>query len=210
MLEKVFLWWQSRKTKRKMNRVFSRGQDPYHYGSNPYETARLEAMKKALGTRVYRHALEIGCAEGAFTKVLAEHVEGLTALDISEVALERARLLLKGRKKTAFIVTDIRVWSPSEGLRYDIIVLGDVLYYLDKPMVREEFEKTFKRIGGWLEEGGRIVLAHGFAGDKEKTHRRGFRERFEKLGFKMVSEEVVPDPDGGPVSCLLSVLQDPG
>ena len=67
MLESLRLWWHRRKVRRKMDRVFSRREDPFGYRSLPYETARLAAMEKALGGRRARRALEAGCAEGDFT-----------------------------------------------------------------------------------------------------------------------------------------------
>lgn len=190
-----------------MNRVFSRGEDPYRYRSSPYELARLEAMSGALGARSWREALEVGCAEGAFTERLASRTGRLTAIDISSVALSRARgRLAPGRVE--FVETDIRDWSAPEGVRYDLIVLGDVLYYLDKPMVAEAFEETFRRVEGWLAPGGRLVLAHGFAGPIELAHRRGFRERFEVLGLRLSDERIVAGGEAsGGVSCLLSVLE---
>jgi chemotaxis methyl-accepting protein methylase len=97
-------------------------------------------------------------------------------------------------------------WRPGPGAAYDAIVLGDVLYYLDRPGVGPEFEALFPRIASWLKPGGRLLLAHGFSSDKERAHRRSFRERFERAGLRLVSE-AVPDADRGGVRCLLSALE---
>ena len=71
MLEALRLWWHRRKTRRKMDRVFSRGRDPYHYKDSPYELGRLAGMREALGEGRLRRVLEVGSAEGAFTEYLA-------------------------------------------------------------------------------------------------------------------------------------------
>lgn len=189
-----------------MQRVFSRGEDPYGYLSRPYERSRLVAMEEALGDRRYQRALEVGCAEGAFTERLAPRAGLVTALDISPTALERARGRLKGRSGVEFAEADLRAWSPSTDEGYDLIILGDLLYYLDKPLVRSAFEGTFKRLASWLRPGGRLILAHAFAGSQELLHRQGFRERFERQGLKLVSEKVV-GPAEAVVQCLLSVLE---
>ncbi len=202
MLEALLVWWHRRKTRRKMDRVFSRGEDPFRYRGSPYELERLGAMERAVSDRRWARALEVGCAEGDFTERLARHAAAVTAVDISSVALERARRRLPG---VAFVEADLRDWSSPEA--YDLIVLGDVLYYLDKPMVREAFEDVFPRVAGRLAPAGRLVLAHGFAGPQERAHRQGFRERFERLGLRLVSEGAVGKD--GPVSCLLSVLERP-
>lgn len=203
LIDSLLLWWHRGKTKSKMDRVFSRGEDPYGYRRSQYELSRLAAMEKAAAGRRYARALEVGCAEGLLTEKLAALADAITAIDISPVALQRARRRLNG-KAAEFIEADIREWEPSGG--YDLIVLGDVLYYLDKPLVRAAFEQVFPRIASWLNPGGRLVLAHGFAGEQEKANRRGFRERFEALGLKLIHEEVIAESQG-PVRCLLSVLE---
>ncbi len=207
IFDPILLWWHRGKVRGKMDRVFSRGRDPYGYdGRSAYETQRLDAMAQAVGFHRFADALEVGCAEGAFTERLAACADRLTAVDISTVALSRAKERLKGKAGVDFVEADVREWSPPAGRRYGLIVLGDVLYYIDKPMVRDIFEKTFPRISSWLEPGGRLMLAHAFVGPKELAHRTGFRERFETQGLKLVSEAPV-GAEAGPVRCLISVLE---
>lgn len=206
LIDKALLWWHRGKTRAKMQRVFSRRADPFHYDSgSPYEAERLAAMEAALDGGPYDEALEVGCAEGAFTERLAKAAKRLTALDISQVALSRARKRLASAKSVSFIEADIRDWAPTDGACYGLIVLGDVLYYLDKPLVRVAFEETFPRVASWLKPGGRLMLAHGFAGPQELVHRTGFRERFERQGLKLVCEKTV-GPETATVRCLISVL----
>jgi len=163
-----------------MDRVFSRGRDPYRYAESEYERARLAAMEEALrgarpakdGGTPYRRALEIGAAEGAFTRRLAGLAGRVTGLDVSGVALRRAADALSGKgerqpfeddgpladalsgkgerqpfeddgpladavegsEKVRLVQADVRGWEPA-GESYDAIVCGDVLYYMDKPLV---------------------------------------------------------------------------
>ena len=194
--------WQAYKTRRKMNRQFGKREDPFSYATTPYEAARLEAMDKALGTGALGTVLEVGCAEGHFTEKLAKRAKRVIALDISTVALERARK----RASAAFIEADLMTWEPGVFAPFDAIVLGDVLYYLDRPGVTEEFTALFARVASWLRPGGRLLLAHGYAGDKEFVHRRFFRERFETAGLQLI-EEASLDASRGGVRCLLSVLR---
>lgn len=211
LLDRLAVWWHGMKTRRKMDRVFSRREDPYGYRTGAYERGRLEAMGRCAGGGPLGRVLEVGCAEGAFTRVLAGRADSVTALDISGVALERARRDLESAGgKVRFVETDVRSWAPAPGETFDLIVLGDVLYYLDKPLARTEFERTFVRLKSWLSAGGRLLLAHGFAGEKEREHRRGFRERFERLGLRLLDEKAVGDPaQSGGVQCLLSLLDSP-
>lgn len=194
--------WQAYKTRRKMNRQFGKREDPFSYATTPYESERLSAMDKALGTGPLGTVLEVGCAEGHFTQKLAGRAGRVVALDISAVALERA----KKRAPAAFIEADLLTWDPGMFAPFDAIVLGDVLYYLDRPGVAEEFSALFARVASWLKPGGRLLLAHGYAGNAEFVHRRHFRERFEAAGLKLESESS-PEASRGGVRCLLSVLR---
>lgn len=194
--------WQAYKTRRKMNRQFGKREDPFSYSGNAYEGARLAAMDAALGSARLGTVLEVGCAEGHFTERLARRAARVVALDISAVALERARR----RASAAFIEADLMTWDPGVFAPFDAIVLGDVLYYLDRPGVADEFAALFPRVASWLRPGGRLLLAHGYAGEKEFIHRRYFRERFEAAGLRLVSE-TTPDADRGGVRCLLSTLE---
>lgn len=195
--------WQAFKTRRKMNRQFGRREDPFSYATTPYETARLAAMAAALGEGPLGSTLEVGCAEGHFTEALARRASRVLALDISAVALSRARRRAPG---AVFVEADLLSWEPGAEAPFDAIVLGDVLYYLDRAGVAAEFAALFPRIASWLKPGGRLLLAHGFAGDAELAHRRSFRERFEAAGLRLVSESTLGAERGG-VRCLLSALE---
>lgn len=203
--ERLLLLWHRLQTRRKMNRVFGRGEDPFSYRTSSYERARLDAMEAAAVSGAATRVLEVGCAEGDFTERLLKIGAEVTAVDISPVAIARARRRLGGR--ALFVEADIRQWSPPGGRSYDLIVLADVLYYLDKPLVRARFEEFFAAVCAWLAPGGRLLLAHAFATEAELAHRRGFRERFEKLGLRLDSESVAGESLAGPVACLVSLLR---
>ncbi|MCR4294751.1 MAG: class I SAM-dependent methyltransferase [Elusimicrobia bacterium] len=194
--------WQAFKTRRKLNRQFGKREDPFSYATDPYERARLEALDAALGAGRLGRVLELACAEGHFTERLARRASSVTALDISAVAIERAR---RRASAAAFVEGDLLVWGPAEA-GFDAIVVAEVLYYLDRPGVKAEFEALFPRIAGWLKPGGRLVMSHAFAGDAELAHRRSFRGRFERAGLRLVAESIPPADRGG-VRCLLSTLE---
>lgn len=197
----VRISWQALKTRRKMNRQFAKHDDPFAYATTPYEVARLDAMEAALADRRWESVLEAGCAEGHFTQRLIRRASRVTALDISAVALARAR---KRVPAASLLEADLLSWNP--GAPFDAVVFGDVLYYLDRPSVSSEFAALFPRAASWLKSGGRLMLAHGFAGDEQLAHRRSFRERFEAAGLTLKSEASLDFSRGG-VRCLLSVLE---
>lgn len=201
LLSALRLGWQAFKTRRKMNRQFGKRRDPFGYDAAPYEAARLEAMDAALADCRGR-VLEAGCAEGHLTARLTSRGAAVTALDISRVALERAR---EKAPSASFVEADLLAWEPGAAAPFDAAIFGDVLYYLDRPGVAAEFAAFFPRAASWLAPGGRLLLAHGFAGERELAHRRSFRERFEAAGLRLLDERVLPQDRGG-VRCLLSLL----
>lgn len=209
MLGRLRLLWHRRAVRRKMDRVFGRGRDPYGYQSAPYELGRLSAMEEALRSRLpdggrFRRALEVGSAEGAFTRRLVPLAESVTAVELSPVALARAREAAGGAVE--WVEADVRDWSPPAGVRYDAVVLADVLYYLDKPLVRREFEAFFPRAAAWLSEGGALLLAHAVTSPEELALRRGYRERFEAAGLRLLSEREVGSGGAESLRCLVSLL----
>ncbi|MEE8425073.1 MAG: SAM-dependent methyltransferase [Elusimicrobiota bacterium] len=205
MLTRLRLAWHRYQARRKMNRVFSRRADPFKYSETPYEQERLEAMAGAVAGRRWKNVLEIGAAEGHFTGRLSEIAEKVVAVELSPVAARRLREFLGGRSWVEVVESDLRDFEPSG--KFDLIVLGDVLYYMDKPLVRDEFEAVFPRLSSWLAPGGRMLLAHGFCNEPERKIRTSYRERFEKAGLTLESESVVGKSEkDGDVRCLLSLL----
>ena len=198
--------WQAYKSRRKMNRQYGRRPDPFNYGAHSYERARFDAAEAALGERRWRKVLEAGCGEGYFTERLARHCDDVAAVDISAVALARARERVPAAR---YIEADLMTWRPPQDERYDLIVLADVLTYLDRPVVEAEFAALFERVVSWLAEGGRLLMVDGFANDQDFSRRRSYRERFVKAGLTATSDFVLPGAARNQTRCLLSVLDKP-
>lgn len=194
--------WQAFKTRRKLNRQFRKREDPFSYSTNDYELRRLAALDEAVGPAPGR-VLEAACAEGHLTEKLARRAKTLVALDISAVAIERAR---RRAPSARFVEADLMTWEPGDQAPFDAIVVSEVLYYLDRSGVAASFNALFPRVAGWLKPGGRLVMSHAFAGDAELAHRRSFRERFERAGLRLVSESI-PEWNRDGVRCLLSTLE---
>lgn len=187
---KIVAWIHDKLTKRKMERVFSRREDPFKYHSSVYERDRFEKLTLALGDRHFEKILEVGCGEGIFTKSLALNAKEVLAVDISTVALDRAKKNLAGNSTPIrFIRGNIRdLIKKFESESFDLVVLSEVLYYLgEKKSKGVFFEAPFlglleqtKRI---LVKNGLILLAHGFGNDREREIREGYTTRLEDIGF---------------------------
>ncbi len=109
---------------------FAGARDPWSFETDPVaghhrfnrELALLEAVR---GGRRFTRALEVGCAEGMFTQRLAPLCGELLAVDISPVALARARARGAWGSHVRFANWDLRA-DPVPG-RFELVVVEGVL-----------------------------------------------------------------------------------
>jgi hypothetical protein len=121
--------------------LYSRDPDPWDFETSPYEAAKYAATVAALAGHRFQRGLEIGCSIGVLTAQLVQHVDELVAIDVSEAALERARV----RNPTVrFQRCEIPEQFPDGA--FDLTIASEVLYYLDAPAL----EATLDRIRGTL------------------------------------------------------------
>lgn len=132
-------------------------EDPWSYESEPAERQRYAlALEMLDGTAPQDRprGLEIGCGEGLFTAELAGRCESLLAVDLSAVALERARLRLEDASNVRFERVDISA-RPALGA-FDLIVCMDVLDDLHRPLA---FRRSLDEVIGSLAPGGRLLTS---------------------------------------------------
>ncbi len=134
--------------------VFAAADDPWVYAS-PYEQRKYEQTLALLPEGRIGRALEIGCATGFFTNLLAPRVEQLVATDIAQLALERAALRCAAHDNITFRRLDL-VEDTLPG-PFDLIVCSEVLYYLQD---RETLARTAARLAAALAPGGYLLMAH--------------------------------------------------
>jgi trans-aconitate methyltransferase len=128
--------------------------DPWDFARSDYERSRYEAIIAALGTRRYERAFEPGCSVGELTWRLAELCGHLDAMDISSIAVERARFRCNKSPNVTFHVGDLLHQIP--GGDFDLVVLSEIGYYFEKSALRELGNMVIKRI----RPGGTLFAAH--------------------------------------------------
>ena len=199
-------------TRHKAWRIFRKRQDPFKYEGSVYEGERFNAMAKLLSTRRFGRALEIGCAEGLFTQRLFPLCAELVSVDLSPQALERAQARLGG-KPVKWVCANARTYEP-EG-RFDLIVLGDFLYYLGDPRKGPAFSRA---LDGFLADqtaklnaGGCVLLANGFGTETDEKRNQDYIKRFEVLGLRRAGSEITGTGahDKGGMRCHVDLLQKP-
>lgn len=135
--------------------MFAGARDPWGFETSAYEQAKYAHTLAALGGRRYRHGLEIGCAIGVLTEKLGRCCDRLTALDVSESALERARDRCRALSHIDFAQMAFPHQAP-EAQRFDLIVLSEVAYYWDDADLRLAGE----RLAALLAPQGDLLLVH--------------------------------------------------
>jgi 2-polyprenyl-3-methyl-5-hydroxy-6-metoxy-1,4-benzoquinol methylase len=95
--------------------------------------------------------LEIACGQGAWTRHLLRHADGVTALDASPEMLAIAGSRLRD-ERVSFVQADVFEWASER--RYDVVFFGFWLSHV--PL--ERFEEFWSRVDAWLEPHGRVFF----------------------------------------------------
>jgi ubiquinone/menaquinone biosynthesis C-methylase UbiE len=109
----------------------------YRSSEDPYQTGRLLSEKIRLAKTfeliksqgIYKLALDVGCGEGHFTKLLSKICNQVIGLDVSFVALQRARKKMQ-EPRIQFLCGTLK-WLPFRKEIFDLITCLEVIYYLD-------------------------------------------------------------------------------
>jgi SAM-dependent methyltransferase len=128
--------------------------DPWRFATSDYERAKYAATLAALPRPRYAAALEVGCSIGVLTRQLAGRCDALLALDVAPTALAAARARCADRPGVAFAEMTVPAQWPDG--RFDLILLSEVLYYLD----RADLARLGRRVRDALAPGGDCVLVH--------------------------------------------------
>lgn len=126
---------------------------------NSFLVAKVEGLRPG-------RALDIGCGEGRNALWLAEHGWDVTAVDFSQVAIDRGRGWARQRGLTVgFEVVDVVDYSPQPAA-YDLVIV----FYLQLP--HDEVRQVIRHAVAGLAPGGTLLvvahdlgnLEHGYGG----------------------------------------------
>jgi 2-polyprenyl-3-methyl-5-hydroxy-6-metoxy-1,4-benzoquinol methylase len=126
-----------------LQRTLRETVDPWHFDTSRYEQARFAKTLSLAQAVPHDRVLELGCAEGHFTRSLLTIASSVTAVDLSPAAIERARLRAPDATFLTMKAEDVPV--PHEA--YDLIVCAEMLYYLEDVPA---FVPTLRRLGRYL------------------------------------------------------------
>ncbi len=152
---------------------FARARDPWGFETDPVagrdrfdrELAMLDAVR---GPSCFGRALEVGCAEGAFTELLERRCESLLAVDVSPIALGRARTRRHWGPGVCFEEWDLGL-DPMPAT-FDLIVAEGVLDCFCRP---RRLRAACAKIVAALRPGGYLLAGNPRQSEVSETARWG-------------------------------------
>ena len=134
--------------------LYARDADPWSFETSDYERAKYQETIDALDRAPYARGLEVGCSIGVLTQRLAPLCVELVATDVAEAALARARERLRGAVGVRLLNAALPDALPAGP--FDLIVLSEVLYYLDQDGIGRAAAACWDRLAA----GGEILMVH--------------------------------------------------
>ena len=134
--------------------LYAADPDPWRFETSDYEAGKYAETIAALSGRSYEAALEVGCSIGVLTAQLARRARSLTAIDIADAPLARARARNRADGNILFRKAAFPTETPAGP--FDLIVLSEVLYYLSAG----DLELACWTVLDRLAPGGDVVLVH--------------------------------------------------
>jgi SAM-dependent methyltransferase len=171
-------------------------QDPWGIRASLYEQGKMMQQFVLLNDRTYARVLDVGCGAGDFTSCLAKISTEVVALERSNGALRQARTNLRSLPNVALVSDNIRSYSVPAS-HFDLIVLGEVLYYLSyvsgdrrlgMQLGLDSLQPLIQKLQEALVPGGRILMTNYFGLDKGAMTRADvaeFRRLFENAGLRV-------------------------
>ncbi|WP_344692875.1 class I SAM-dependent DNA methyltransferase [Sphingomonas cynarae] len=134
--------------------------DPWGFETSPYEQAKYAETLAALPATRYGDALEVGCANGVLTALLAPRCDRLLAVDPSPTALAAARARCRDLPQVRLEERSLPAQAPAG--TFDLILLSEVIYYWDGG----DLARMAAYLRRALRSGGDLLLVH-WTGDTD-------------------------------------------
>ena len=171
------------------NSLYSGNDDPWEYRSRWYEERKRQICLSLLHKNHYESALEIGCANGTFSELLAQKTNRLLCLDANQKAVDLAAQILDKFTHISVECKSVPVEFPDGN--FDLIVLSEVAYYL----TQHELDELILKLQKSLNDDGMLLSCHWrhpiehFQLDGHRVH----QQLKEKLNLFHYSSLIDPD-----------------
>lgn len=137
--------------------MWQTGDDPWAHGTRWYEARKYDLTVAALPAERYQAAFEPGCGAGFLSERLAGRVDRLLAMERSPRGAEATTARCAAHPNVDVAVGRIPDDWPDGA--FDLVVLSEVLYYLDDAALALALERTAASLAG-AAGGGHLVAVH--------------------------------------------------
>lgn len=117
------------KLREEFDKLFSK-EDPWKQTSSCFHKSYLERIKTILKQKKYLNAIAIRSGEGDITEALSNFVVNILGVDISSVAIERAKNNNK-HHNVSYISAGALDYTLKSNDKYDLVLCLEMLYYLN-------------------------------------------------------------------------------
>ncbi|WP_250029583.1 class I SAM-dependent methyltransferase [Paractinoplanes maris] len=128
--------------------------DPWDLATKWHDQRKYAVTMASLPREHYRRCYEPGASIGLLTRLLAARCDEVLAVDSVDSAVEQAREALRDLSHVRVERANLPAELPAG--TFDLIVVGDLLYYFDEADLRA----TLDGLVQCLEPGGDIVGVH--------------------------------------------------
>ena len=140
--------------KDKLVDLYRRSSDPWGFETSWYEERKRALTLAALPEQRYASGYEPGCSTGVLSRELAFRCDRLIVSDFVPAALEQARARLKEFAHVCVAELAAPGGWPDE--RFDLIVLSELVYFLEPSQVDELAERVASSCG----PGATVLAVH--------------------------------------------------
>lgn len=144
------------------DRLFSASPDPWGTRASAYEARKFAIALAMLPRARYTSAFEPACGAGAFTRRLADVCDKVVAGDFSPAAAASARAHLADSAHVDVRELAVpRDWPDGD---FDLVVFGEILYYLAPQDLAETLERARR-----ARRSADILAVHALAGFDDRA-----------------------------------------
>jgi len=134
--------------------LYASSPDPWGFTTDSYEQGRYRHIISLLGDQTFERGFEPGCSIGELTHRLAQRCRHLLAIDISPIAVERAKTRCAGLSHVVIAHGGLPGHLPAPGV--DLLVLSEIGYYFDPARLAAVLDRLAER----TVTGGLLIAAH--------------------------------------------------
>src|ERR1700761_1548019 len=134
--------------------IYERNPDPWSFASSSYELGRYDCILRALPQRRYKRAFEPGCSIGVLTERLASICDEVEAMEISCIAVDRARQRCSTQTNVHVVCASMLDQMPLG--EFDLVVFSEIGYYFVASQLASLIDDLITQIS----RGGTFLAAH--------------------------------------------------